>query len=48
MGTQERTDETGYTIDELHLFDLFPQTAHIETVAILSRDLKHKPNPGPA
>jgi 23S rRNA (uracil1939-C5)-methyltransferase len=28
---------TGYTITELHLFDLFPQTAHIETVAILTR-----------
>jgi 23S rRNA (uracil1939-C5)-methyltransferase len=28
---------SGYRIDELHLFDLFPQTSHIETVAILSR-----------
>jgi len=28
---------TGYTVAELHLFDLFPQTTHIETVAILTR-----------
>lgn len=28
---------SGYTIAELHLFDLFPQTAHIETVAVLHR-----------
>ena len=34
----------GYTIDALHLFDLFPQTTHIETVAVLTRDLKHRPN----
>ncbi len=27
----------GYTVAELHLFDLFPQTTHIETVAILNR-----------
>ena len=27
----------GYTISELHLFDLFPQTTHIETVAVLTR-----------
>ena len=26
-----------YTLAELHLFDLFPQTTHIETVAILTR-----------
>lgn len=25
----------GYTVNELHLFDLFPQTAHMETVVIL-------------
>jgi 23S rRNA (uracil1939-C5)-methyltransferase len=29
---------SGYTIAELHLLDLFPQTTHIETVAILTRD----------
>jgi 23S rRNA (uracil1939-C5)-methyltransferase len=29
----------GYAIDQLHLFDLFPQTTHIETVAILTRQL---------
>jgi 23S rRNA (uracil1939-C5)-methyltransferase len=29
---------TGYTVAELHLLDLFPQTTHIETVAILARD----------
>jgi 23S rRNA (uracil1939-C5)-methyltransferase len=28
---------SGYTIAELHLLDLFPQTTHIETVAILTR-----------
>lgn len=28
---------SGYSISELHLFDLFPQTAHIESVAILAR-----------
>jgi 23S rRNA (uracil1939-C5)-methyltransferase len=28
---------SGYTLAELHLFDLFPQTTHIETVAILTR-----------
>jgi 23S rRNA (uracil1939-C5)-methyltransferase len=39
---------SGYSVDQLHLVDLFPQTAHIETVAILTRDLKHRPNPGPA
>ncbi len=28
----------GYTIEELHLVDLFPQTFHIETVVILKRN----------
>jgi 23S rRNA (uracil1939-C5)-methyltransferase len=28
---------SGYSIAELHLFDLFPQTTHIETVVILAR-----------
>jgi 23S rRNA (uracil1939-C5)-methyltransferase len=28
----------GYRVSELHLFDLFPQTNHIETVAILTRE----------
>jgi 23S rRNA (uracil1939-C5)-methyltransferase len=28
---------SGYTVTELHLLDLFPQTTHIETVAILTR-----------
>ncbi|MDQ2834764.1 MAG: 23S rRNA (uracil(1939)-C(5))-methyltransferase RlmD [Acidobacteriota bacterium] len=28
----------GYSLSELHLFDLFPQTFHIETVAVLRRD----------
>ena len=27
----------GYRVTELHLLDLFPQTTHIETVAILTR-----------
>ena len=29
---------SGYSVTELHLFDLFPQTTHIETVAILTRE----------
>jgi 23S rRNA (uracil1939-C5)-methyltransferase len=29
--------EAGYRIDALHLIDLFPQTFHIETIAILHR-----------
>jgi 23S rRNA (uracil1939-C5)-methyltransferase len=28
---------SGYTLTELHLLDLFPQTTHLETVAILTR-----------
>lgn len=28
---------SGYSTDELHLFDLFPQTEHIETVVMLHR-----------
>jgi 23S rRNA (uracil1939-C5)-methyltransferase len=35
---------SGYTVSELHLFDLFPQTSHIETVAILTREKKAVPN----
>jgi 23S rRNA (uracil1939-C5)-methyltransferase len=27
----------GYTLAAVHLFDLFPQTAHLETIAILTR-----------
>ena len=27
----------GYSVEALHLFDLFPQTTHIETLAVLSR-----------
>ena len=27
----------GYRIVELHAFDLFPQTAHVETLAVLAR-----------
>ena len=27
----------GYRIEEAHLFDLFPQTFHIETVMLLTR-----------
>jgi len=30
---------SGYSVSQLHLFDLFPQTMHIETVAILTRSL---------
>ena len=28
----------GYAVQELHLFDLFPQTTHIETVAVLTHE----------
>jgi 23S rRNA (uracil1939-C5)-methyltransferase len=28
----------GYRISQLHLVDLFPQTSHIETVAVLTRE----------
>jgi 23S rRNA (uracil1939-C5)-methyltransferase len=28
---------SGYTVAALHLLDLFPQTTHIETVAVLTR-----------
>jgi tRNA/tmRNA/rRNA uracil-C5-methylase (TrmA/RlmC/RlmD family) len=27
----------GYRIEEAHLFDLFPETYHIETVLLLAR-----------
>ena len=27
----------GYRIEEAHLFDLFPQTFHVETVMLLAR-----------
>jgi 23S rRNA (uracil1939-C5)-methyltransferase len=29
----------GYRIGELHLFDFYPQTAHIETLAVFTRDV---------
>jgi 23S rRNA (uracil1939-C5)-methyltransferase len=29
---------SGYSVSELHLLDLFPQTTHIETLAILTRE----------
>jgi 23S rRNA (uracil1939-C5)-methyltransferase len=29
--------EGGYTLSELHLVDMFPQTFHMETVAVLRR-----------
>ena len=29
--------QSGYTLDSLHLFDLFPQTVHTETVAVFRR-----------
>jgi 23S rRNA (uracil1939-C5)-methyltransferase len=29
----------GYRIKELHLFDFYPQTAHIETLAVFARDV---------
>jgi 23S rRNA (uracil1939-C5)-methyltransferase len=33
-----------YAVSALHLFDLFPQTDHIETVAILTREKNEVPN----
>ena len=35
---------SGYNVSELHLFDLFPQTNHIETVAILAHAKNEIPN----
>ena len=29
--------DSGYNLAELHLVDLFPQTFHLETVAVLQR-----------
>jgi 23S rRNA (uracil1939-C5)-methyltransferase len=29
--------ESGFTVEQAHLFDLFPQTAHMETVVRLVR-----------
>ena len=31
----------GYRIDAMHLVDLFPQTFHIETIVMLTRDVTH-------
>ncbi len=30
--------EAGYQLTDVHLFDMFPQTYHMETVAILQRE----------
>ncbi|HEV2646193.1 MAG TPA: 23S rRNA (uracil(1939)-C(5))-methyltransferase RlmD [Acidobacteriaceae bacterium] len=38
---------SGYTVTELHLLDLFPQTNHIETIAILTRTASTIPNHAP-
>jgi 23S rRNA (uracil1939-C5)-methyltransferase len=35
---------SGYSVSELHLFDLFPQTNHIETVVILTHAKNEIPN----
>jgi 23S rRNA (uracil1939-C5)-methyltransferase len=29
--------DSGYTVVELHMVDLFPQTFHLETVAVLRK-----------
>jgi 23S rRNA (uracil1939-C5)-methyltransferase len=29
--------EAGYTVERMHMVDLFPQTSHVETVAVLQR-----------
>lgn len=33
-----RFREAGYTLDHIEAFDLFPNTAHVETLAVLTRD----------
>ena len=39
----------GYALDDLRAFDLFPQTAHVETVAVFTRrDASQGPGPIPA
>jgi tRNA/tmRNA/rRNA uracil-C5-methylase (TrmA/RlmC/RlmD family) len=30
----------GYTVSQLHLVDLFPQTSHLETVAVLTHSTR--------
>jgi 23S rRNA (uracil1939-C5)-methyltransferase len=34
----KRLSEVGYGLDHIEAFDLFPNTAHVETLAVLSRD----------
>jgi len=36
-GTDSPLAGAGYRIEEAHLFDLFPQTFHIESVMLLAR-----------
>ena len=33
----KRFSEVGYRLDHIEAFDLFPNTAHVETLAVLTR-----------
>ncbi|MGB4595119.1 MAG: class I SAM-dependent RNA methyltransferase [Anaerolineaceae bacterium] len=33
----QRLIRAGYTLDDLHLFDMFPQTYHVETIVVIRR-----------
>jgi 23S rRNA (uracil1939-C5)-methyltransferase len=33
----KRLSEAGYRLDHIEAFDLFPNTAHVETLAVLTR-----------
>ena len=33
----KRCAEVGYRLDHIEAFDLFPNTAHVETLAVLTR-----------
>jgi 23S rRNA (uracil1939-C5)-methyltransferase len=34
----QRLSKAGYTLADVHLFDMFPQTFHVETVVLISRE----------
>jgi 23S rRNA (uracil1939-C5)-methyltransferase len=34
--------ESGYSLPHVHAFDMFPQTAHVDTVVLLSREEQTK------
>ena len=37
--------DAGYTLGPVRAFDLFPNTAHVETVAVLTRGVRFSPDP---